>query len=421
MKRGALLGVTLAALSVVLLGIAAPQAATPKRAKATRRAPADTVLVRVGGQAITRADVQKRLEEIPEAQRGAFTTPDGRQQLIDRMVEERVWLQMAAKNGVPERPQIRQQLEQQRRDLLIRTWLQEVMAANPAPSDSEARVYFDEHVTDYRTPATVTLRHIQVKSESDAKKVLQAASRRDADWQKLVTRWSGDTLTRANGGLLGTVTREGAFTGLGRQPALAESAMALGTGKLGGPWKTDRGWHVVRVDEVKPESTRPFESVRPMILRQLGSQRAQEFYRQKLEEARKELGVKADSTHLKAWLHQKKSAREMFREAQELGPPNARIAAYESMLEAYPDADVSPQARFMIGFIYSEELKDFDSAEKHFRQVLDRYPKSELAASAKWMIDNMRTEDAPPFVPMEADTGSAGASKQPAQSSSGKP
>ena len=394
MKRSAPL-VLLAVLATLTASACASRSVTTRSGARVVQG-RDTVLVRIGDEPITRADVQARLDEIPEAQRAQFATPQGRQQLLDRMIEERVWLEMAAKNGVPERPQIRQQIEQQRRDLLIRTWLQEVMSANPAPSDSDARVYYDGHAEEYRTPATVTLRHIQFAREADARRVHRLARRGD-DWDRLVTRHSTDTLTKSNGGLLGTVTREGMFAGIGRQPALAESAMALGSGKVGGPWRTDRGWHVVRVDEVKPESMRPFETVRPLILRQLGSQRAQEFYRRKLEEARQELKVTADSTALQGFLHQKKSARDMFREAQELGPP---------------------QARFMIGFIYSEELKDYEQADRHFRMVLDRYPNSELAASAKWMIENMRTEDAPTFAPMEADSNRTADAPR---GSSGKP
>ena len=40
----------------------------------------------------------------------------------------------------------------------------------------------------------------------------------------------------------------------------------------------------------------------------------------------------------------------------------------------------------MIGFIYSEELKNYDEAEKAFRRLLASYPNSELAASARWMV-----------------------------------
>ena len=386
-------------------------------------APADTsqVLVRLGGQTITVEDVRKRLEEIPESARQNFATPEGRQQLLERMVEERVWLITAQENGVADRPQVKQQLAQQRRDLLIRTYLNEVMSANAAPSDSEIRAYYEAHHSEYRTPASVSPRHIQTKTEAQARQVLKLAQG-GQDWAKLAQKYSEDTLTRAQGGALGTVTRDGLFPAIGRQPALAESAFALGTGKIGGPFKSDRGWHILKVDEVRTEGARPLETVRPMILRQLGNQRGQEFYRQVLEGARRKLGVTPDSAAIRGFVSEKRDARQMFKSAQELGPPTERIAAYRALLEAYPDSEVSPQAQFMIGFIYSEELKSYDEAEKAFRELLRRYPTSELANSAQWMVDHMRSEEAPPFDLSEADSSRATPQPPgPAKGSSGKP
>lgn len=413
--RGVRFGATMTLLLLLAAGVVvsvagaakAPKAA--KRGKAVTTAAADTtaVLVRVGGQAITAEDLRRRTEEIPEASREQFATPEGRQRLLDRLVEERVWLVTAERAGVAERPAVQRQLEQQRRDLLIRTYLNEKMSANPAPSDSEVRAYYDAHVADFRVPATATARHIQTATEAQARQALRLARTNGQDWARLVTRFSTDTLTRASAGLLGTVTREGAFAALGRQPALAESVFALNVGAIGGPFKTDRGWHVVRLDEKRPESTRPLEAVRPAIMRQLGNQRSQDFYRQLLDGARHDLGVTVDSAAVQRFTAQKRDPREMFKAAQEISSPQQRIVAYRRLLAEYPDADVSPQAQFMIGFVNSEELKDYDEAEKAFRELLARYPKSELADSAKWMVEHMRTEEAPPFDLLEPDSGRA--------------
>jgi tetratricopeptide (TPR) repeat protein len=227
------------------------------------------------------------------------------------------------------------------------------------------------------------------------------------DWLKLLQKNTVDSLTRAQGGSLGTVTRDGLFPAIGRQPALAESAFALGAGHIGGPFQTDHGWHVLKVEEVRPEGVRPFESVKAIILRQLGNQRGQDYYRKLLDEARQKLGVAPDSAAIKKFVSQKRDAREQFKAAQDLGPPTDRIAAYRALLAEYPVSDVSAQAQFMIGFIQSEELKDYDGAEKSFRELLKRYPGSELAGSAQWMVDHMRSEEAPPFELSEADSSKA--------------
>ncbi len=386
--------------------------------------PADTVLARVGEEKITRADVQRRLDELPEPYRTNYSTPDGRQQFLDRMLEERVWLLGARKRGVDRRPELRRQLEQAERDLLIRTYVNELMAANPAPADSEAQVFYDAHLADYGTPATVAMSHILLKNESEARRMLKWAKGRE-DWKKLVTRYSADTVTRANGGALGTVTREGNFAGLGAQPALAESAFALGTvagpGAIGGPYRSSRGWHVVKVDAVKAEALRPFDQVKSLILRQLSQSRSQDYYKTRLAGEKAALGVSVDSAAMRDFVSQRKTAQELFREGQEAGVPTARIAAYRRLLQEYPESEVSPQAQFMVGFIYSEELKSYDEAEKAFHELLRRYPKSELADSARWMIAHMRTEDAPAMMNVDSDSSGRATSNGAMRRTTDKP
>lgn len=414
MRRARLVGMTLALLMLGAVTLmAAPAKPAAKRAGTRTLAPEDSnaVLVRVGKDVITRRTIDRRLQEIPEQYRASYSTAEGRQQLLDRLIEERLWLQDAESHGVEKRPDIQTQLQQQRRDLLIRTWVNEVMASNPAPSEEDVKAYYDSHEADFRTPATVTLRHILLKKELDAKRVLALAKSKNADWTKLVATWTTDTLTKSNGGSLGTVTREGAFASIGSQPALAESAMALGDGAIGGPYRTDRGYHVVQVERVTPDGVRSLDQVRSFISRQLGQQNQQKHYQEALAKTRSRIGVTPDSAVIRSYVSAKKTAREMFQEAQNAGAPEQRIAAYRGVVEAWPDADVTPQALFMVGFIQSEELQQHDEAEKAFRELLRRYPKSELTASAQWMIDNMRTQDAPDFMQTGADSAQTAGSK----------
>src|SRR5262249_33386823 len=155
-------------------------------------------------------------EDVPEQYRASYSTPEGRRQLLDRMTDEKVWMLAAKKAGVANRPDVQRQLEQMQRDLLIRTYVNELMASSPPPTDSATKVYYDAHSAEYRTPATVTARHILVKKEADAKKILTLARSPQQDWNKLVQKYSVDSLTRNTGGQLGTATKEGVFASIGR-------------------------------------------------------------------------------------------------------------------------------------------------------------------------------------------------------------
>jgi len=401
MMRARTAGSTLVflALSAVTLMAAPARKGATSSATAKSSAPndSDVVLARVGKETITRRTVAARLADIPDQYRGNYATPEGRRELIDRIIEERVWLQDAERAGIPQRPDVQQQLASQRRDLLIRTWVNEQMASNPAPTDSEAKAYYDAHQADFKVQATVGLRHIEVKTEAEARKVLGLAKAKDADWMKLVSTYSTDTTTRATGGSLGMVTKDGAFVALGPQPAIAESALKVSEGSIIGPFKTAKGWHVMKVDTSKPESIRPFDSVHTFITRTLTTQRQGAYYQEQIQKARARIGVSTDSTTIKDFLSARKTARELFQDAQQAGSPESRIDGYRKVVSEYPDSDIAPQAQFMVGFINSEELKKYDDAEKAFRELLARYPKSELATSAQWMVDHMRTEEAPSF------------------------
>ena len=407
MKRIGLVVWTLTVVALTAgLAVAAPKKPAPNKSAANKKNAAataaasdsDVVLVRVGSEVITPRMLGARLTELPDQYRPQYSTPEGRKQLLDRMIEEKVWIKDAEANGVLKRPELLAQIEAQRRDLLIRTWVNEVMAKNPAPTDSEATVYYHSHLDEWKTPANVTLRHIQLKTEADAKRVLALVRAKGADWDKLAKQFSADTLTRGTGGSLGTATRDGGFAGIGSQPALAESAMALGADKIGGPYKTDKGWHIIKVESYRAESVRDFDQVRSFIVRQLQQERTQRYYQDQLTRIRAQFKVAPDSAAVKKWMSAKKSARDMFQEAQGLPGVPERLALYRQIVDEYPQDEVTPQALFMVGFIQSEESKDFDAAERVFRELLQKYPSSELASSAKWMVDHMRTDEVPDFL-----------------------
>ncbi len=425
MKRLRLLALTLVAAALVAGAVSAASKKESKK-ESKSAAPAagahaggdsDAVLVRIGSEVITPRMLAARLQELPEQYRAQYSTPDGRKQLLDRLVEEKVWLKDADANGVTRRPELIRQIEAQKRDLLIRTWVNEIMAKNAPPSDSEAKAYYDSHLDEWKTPANVTLRHIQSKTEAEAKRVLGLARMKGADWDKLVKQYTADTLTKSNGGMLGTATKDGGFAGLGPQPALDD--MALGQGKIGGPWKTDHGWHVLKVEAYHPESVRDFDQVRTFIVRQLGQERTTHFYQDQLTRIKAQFKVVPDSDAIHHWISAKKSARELFQDAQAAGDAASRLAAYRRVVDEYPEADVTPQALFMVGFINSEELKDYDAAERVFRELLQKYPKSELSTSAQWMVDHMRTDTVPDF--MNPDSAAAVAKKPAAKGGGGKP
>lgn len=370
------------------------KSSTAKKGKAAD--PGSVVLARVGSSVITKADFERRLEEIPAQFKGQFSDPDQKREFLNRMIEERIWLESAVKAGVDKRPDIEATLTNQRRDLLIRTYLGEEMQKAPAPSDEMVQAYYKEHESEYMAEEQVKVRHIQTADEKTAKKA-QKELDKGADFAAVAKKYSTDAATKDKGGDLGSVMKSGFFGSLGRQPALADTAFAIPLGKVIGPIQTGLGWHLIETTERIPAHPRPIDEVRPLITRQLTQTTNQDYYKQTLEAARSKLTVRVDSAAVNELIHAKKTAVEMFREAGEMPNPDERVQAYQRVAEAHPESEYAPQALFMVGFVESEEKRDYDKAEQAFRDLLAKYPKSELASSAEWMLANMRSDKTPDF------------------------
>jgi len=102
----------------------------------------------------------------------------------------------------------------------------------------------------------------------------------------------------------------------------------------------------------------------------------------------------------------KKTEQELYTEAQEFsekGDFKSAIKTYEELLKVYPDSPRVYKARFLIGFVYSENLKDYEKAREHYEKVIDKYPDCDLADDAKYMLKTMEQDS----LPIIQDTSSA--------------
>ncbi len=68
-----------------------------------------------------------------------------------------------------------------------------------------------------------------------------------------------------------------------------------------------------------------------------------------------------------------------------------------------PENERCDQAQFLIGFTFSEQLKDYDAARSAFSRLVENYPESELADDAEWMIENMEIP-IEEFIPADSET-----------------
>ena len=158
-------------------------------------------------------------------------------------------------------------------------------AALPPPVVDEAalRKRYDEQVAKFSSAEQREVAHILVQVAADAsdadKKAAEARANKlatqaratGADFAAIARANSDDTGSKAKGGDLGWLAKASLPGPVG------EAAFSMQQGEVRGPVKSDFGWHVIKVNQIRAGSQQSFESVRAQLeaeLAETGKDRA---------------------------------------------------------------------------------------------------------------------------------------------------
>jgi peptidyl-prolyl cis-trans isomerase D len=143
--------------------------------------------------------------------------------------------------------------------------------------ETEVAAFYQQNLSQYQSPAQVRASHILFKTEgkdenavkAKAEEVLKMAKAPGADFAALAKKFSEDESNSANGGDLD-------YFGRGRMVAeFEQAAFAMKNGDISDLVKTAFGFHIIKMVDNKPETTRPLAEVRSEIEDQLKWQKAQ--------------------------------------------------------------------------------------------------------------------------------------------------
>lgn len=145
------------------------------------------------------------------------------------------------------------------------------IAESVKADDASLKAFYEEHIGDYRKPEERRVRHILIAvdqkadkaAEETARKKIERAMKRiqaGEDFAKVAKEVSEDPGSASQGGDLG-------FFGHGiMDPAFEKAAFSHGKGELVGPIRTQFGYHLIEVEDIKPAKTRTFAEVRKEVL-----------------------------------------------------------------------------------------------------------------------------------------------------------
>lgn len=255
----------------------------------------------VNGDPIYMREVEKQLERISAQhktaeQKKAFAQQKSQiqKQILDILIDEKLYEQQAAKLGVkvteqevenevnrtkklfPSEAEFAQALKDAQMTLddlceftnnrLLQERVNNKVVGKITVTEKKMQDYYEKNKNQFKEPEQVKVSHILVKTEDEAKKIREEIVS-GLDFAEAAKKYSTDAATKTKGGDLSFVQR-------GVMAAeFDQAAFALGIGDVSQPVKTQFGWHLIKMFEQKEARDRTFDEVKASLEQMLKAQK----------------------------------------------------------------------------------------------------------------------------------------------------
>jgi len=221
----------------------------------------------VNGKAIPKARVDALAQQV--ARSGRPITPEMQGQLKEEVIAREIFMQEAQIRGLDATEDFKSQMELARQAILIRELFADYQKKNPV-TDEEVKAEFDKFAAQ-NSGKEYKARHILVETEDQAKAII-AKLKKGGKFDEIAKKDSKDPGSGAKGGDLdwanpGSYVKE-----------FSDALSALTKGKTTEtPVKTQFGYHIIRLDDVREAQMPKFDDVKPQIAQQLQQQKIAKF------------------------------------------------------------------------------------------------------------------------------------------------
>jgi len=247
----------------------------------------------VNGKVITQEDLDQRIQDLQQQYGQSIPAQDSpeyaelQKQVAEQLVNETILLSFEApKMGIEVTDEeINQQIDlykqqsggedsfnqklqennltldqlkdQVSKSLLFQKIYPEVTKDTPPVTDEQALNYYNTHPEEFQQPETRHVYHILVADEATANSV-EARLAAGEDFGTVAQQVSTDPGSKEKGGDLGSVPT----TNSGFVPEFEAAMNALAVNQVSAPVKSQFGYHIIKVTEVKPAGQQTFEEVK---------------------------------------------------------------------------------------------------------------------------------------------------------------
>jgi peptidyl-prolyl cis-trans isomerase C len=217
----------------------------------------------VNGKPIPKARADEIIAELVKS--GQKETTELDEKVKETLITRELVMQEADKRKLGQDPLVQQSIENSRQQVLFSALAIDYMKANP-PTEAEMHQKYDEVVA-RMIGKEYKVHHILVAKETDAAAILKQL-KAGASFEELATKSSIDSGSAAKGGDLSWIATDTLV------PEFADALTKLQKGAYTKtPVKTQFGYHIIRLDDVRDRKIDPYEEVKPRVAEILSQDR----------------------------------------------------------------------------------------------------------------------------------------------------
>lgn len=251
------------------------------------------VLAEIDSEKITLSEFTRELDKIPLELKMFVLSQVGKKNYLERMITKKLLLREAKKEGIEKEKEFQERLSELREQLLIEMLLKKKITTDFRIDDAELKKYYEAHKEEFKRPPEINTRHILLKTEEEARQI-QEKLMKGEDFVELAKKYSIDPAAKVTGGELGYHPR-GSLV-----PEYEEEAFKLKkVGQISGIVKSRFGYHLIRLEGIKPPSYAKFDEVKELIRQRMIQEKQGEILQKYIEDLKKNAKIKINEDLLK--------------------------------------------------------------------------------------------------------------------------
>ncbi len=221
-------------------------------------------IAKVNGVAIPATRAETMMAE--QRAQGAPDSAELKDAVREELIRREVLSQQATSKGLDKKAEVQAQMDMAKQAILIRAYLQDFIKNNPVTDADLQKEY--ETIKSRMGDKEYKPRHVLVETEDEAKAII--AKLQGGTAFEEVAKESRDPGSKERGGELGW-SNPGMFV-----KPFSEAMVKLEKGKYTTtPVKSDFGYHVIQLDDVRAAQAPAFDEVKPQLQQRLQQQKVE--------------------------------------------------------------------------------------------------------------------------------------------------